>query len=722
MSKTKPAVGLALIPSIVFAACAPNCSEAQTVAAASPASSEAQTVYVTATRLQSSAFDVPASIDRVALDPQGDLRSGINISDTLKAVPGLLARDRQNYAQDVQISVRGFGARSTFGIRGVRVYIDGIPATLPDGQGQISNVDLESAASVEVLRGPFSALYGNSSGGVLLVDTQKGSGRPLLTIGGGGGSDGQQRYDAKLSGRHGAFDYVASTSRFHTDGFRDHSAVSRNLGNLKLGWQIDPQSHLTLIGNAIDMPHAQDPMGLTRAELAGGPRGVDPSAVQFDTRKSLSQSQGGLIYDRRLGDTDSVRVLLYGGHRETEQFQSIPVASQTNPLNPGGVIELARDYEGADARWTHAGALAGQPYSLVAGLAWDTLSEHRQGYQNFTGPTSAPVLGVQGALRRNEINDVQDLDPYVQGEWHPTSAWTLDAGVRRSSVEFVSHDRYVTTTNPNDSGSARYTATLPVLGAIYALTPETHLYVTAGRGFETSTLNEIGYRPNGLTGLNFDLKASHSNNLEVGVKTRSSDWGVASLALFLTRTTDEIVTLSNVGGRSTYQNVASTRRMGSELAWQKSFAGDALVQLSYTWLDAQYTGAFLSCTTTPCTTPSTPIASGNRMPGIPRNTSFLSLGWNPEQGWRGAVEVRYVSKVEVNDSNSDAASAYAMASLSGGYLVTLGDWQLSAIGRLDNVTGRCYVGSVIVNEGNGRYFEPAPGRTFFAGVHASLRF
>jgi iron complex outermembrane recepter protein len=720
--RMESARGSTLALSLICAAGAPASSRAQAVSSSAASAPAAQVVNVTAARLATPAFDLPASVDRVTLDPDGDHRPGINVSEALKAVPGLLARDRQNYAQDVQISVRGFGARSTFGIRGVRVYIDGVPATLPDGQGQISNVDLGSAASIEVLRGPFSALYGNSSGGVLLVDTEQGSGRPRLTMGAGGGSDGQLRYDAKLTGAQGGLDYVASTSRFHTDGYRAHSAVNRDIDNLKLGLRIDSQSKLTLVGNAIDMPDAQDPLGLTRAQLDAGSRGVDPSALQFNTRKSLNQTQAGLIYERRIGAGDTLRGLVYGGSRATEQFQSIPVATQANPLNPGGVIQLARDYEGADFRWTRAGTISQQRYSLVAGLAWDKLREHRRGYQNFGGSGPAPVLGVQGGLRRDEINDVTDLDPYLQGEWHPSAAWIVDAGVRRSTVKFESHDHHVVGTNPDDSGRARYAATLPVLGVLYAPLPDVHLYVTAGRGFETPTLNEIGYRPNGLTGLNFDLKPAHSNNIELGVKTRSSDWGAATLAVFATRTTDEIVTLSNVGGRSTYQNVASTRRLGAEFGWNKSFAGDALMQVSYTLLNAKYTGAFLSCTTTPCAIPSTQISAGNRMPGIPRDTLFMSMGWNPAQGWRGAVEARYVSSVDVNDTNSDAARSYAIASLSGGYLLVIGDWQVSAFARVDNLAGRHYVGSVIVNEGNGRYFEPAPGRTVFAGVHASFRF
>ncbi len=702
---------------VLAAACAEAAAQE-----AGPAPLPPQAVTITATRTEAAAFDVPASIDRVALSPDTDTRPGVNLSETLGGVPGLQARDRQNYAQDVQLSVRGFGARSTFGIRGVRLYVDGIPATMPDGQGQITNVDLGSAAGVEVLRGPFSALYGNSSGGVLQVFTEDGAGRPRLQVGVGAGGDGQRRVESKLAGAEGPLSYVLSGSHFQTDGYRDHGAARRDIENFKLGWRLDDASRLTLVGNGVQLPQAQDPLGLSRAELQADPRGVDPSALQFDTRKSLSQSQAGLIYDRRVNAGNALRVLVYGGHRETTQYQSIPVASQANPRNPGGVIELARDYDGADLRWTTGDASGARAWSVVGGLALDALREHRQGYQNFTGTGAGQQLGVEGALRRDEINRVTDVDPYVQADWHPARDWTLDAGVRRSSVRFSSHDRYVVGTNPDDSGDARYTATLPVAGVLWAVRPDLHLYATAGRGFETPTLNELAYRPSGLTGLNFDLRPARSTSLETGVKLRSAALGDFSAAVFSTRATDEIVTLSNVGGRSTYQNVAATRRRGLELRWNRELRHDFALQLAYTLLDARYAGAFESCTTTPCTAPATPIAAGNRIPGIARNAVFASLAWAPPQGWHAAVEARALSRVYVNDANSDAAPGFVVASLSGGYVRTVGAWQWNGFARVDNVANRRYVGSVIVNEGNGRYFEPSPGRTLFAGASGSFRF
>ncbi len=674
-------------------------------------------VVVTATRTEATPFEIPASIDVIGGDGIRDSRLQVNVSESLGVVPGLLARDRQNYAQDVQISVRGFGARSTFGIRGVRLYVDGIPATLPDGQGQISNVDLGSAERIEILRGPFSALYGNSSGGVIQVFSETGEGPPRLGVSVAGGSDGTMRIGTKFSGSTGNFGYVASLSRFRTDGYRDHSAAERNLGNVKLSLRDGPGT-LTLVANSVALPQAQDPLGLTRAQYEADPRGVDPAATTFDTRKSVDQTQFGAIYELALNTVHSLRALLYSGHRGTQQFQSIPTAAQTSPTSPGGVIALGRTYSGTDLRWTARGTLDGQPYSLVGGIAYDTLTEHRRGFQNFVGT----ALGVQGALRRDENNDVSNFDQYLQGSWRFAPRWTLNAGIRHSSVRFASSDRYIVGTNPDDSGSVRYGATLPVAGVMFAASENVHLYVTAGRGFETPTLNELAYRPSGATGLNFALQAPRSDNYEAGVKTRDLRWGDVKVAVFETRTDDEIVTQTNLGGRSTYQNAGSSRRRGLEASWSRALLGNLHADAAYTWLDARYRESFQTCTATPCAVPTTTIPGGNRIPGVARSALYGALAWTPPQGWRGGIEARLLSRVWVNDANSDAAPGYAIASLNAGYVARVGAWELSSFGRVDNLFDRKYVGSVIVNEGNARYFEPAPGRTWTVGTTATVRF
>lgn len=700
-------------------------ASAQTSSPAAAPASRDETVLtpvtVTATRIATPAFDVPAAIDRVDGELVRNQRAQVNISESLGGVPGLLARDRQNYAQDVQISVRGFGARSTFGLRGVRVYVDGIPATFPDGQGQVSNVDLGSVDRIEVLRGPSSALYGNSSGGVVQVFTEDGAPTPTVDFGLAAGSDGVFRANTKLSGNTGALGYVLSASHFQTDGYREHSAAERNIGNAKLVLQLDEASTVTLIANSVALPQAQDPLGLTRALYEANPRGVDPSANTFNTRKRIDQTQGGIIWERRLDGANTVRAMLYDGHRNTEQYQSIAVAAQASPLHPGGLITLGSNFSGLDLRWTWRSTLGTRPFTLVGGVAADSLSQQRQGYQNFTGTGSTQVLGVRGALRRDEVDTALDVDAYLQATWQFAPDWSASAGVRRSRVDIDSKDRYVVGTNPDDSGSTRYTRTLPVVGLLYAVDPRLHLYVSAGRGYETPTLNELAYRGDGRTGLNFGLQPATSDNVEFGAKARFEDLGELTAAVFGTRTKDEIVTLSNVGGRSTYQNAGSTRRTGVELAWNQTWLGSLRGQLAATWLDATYRDGFSACYSTPCTAP-VPVAAGSRIPGVARESVYASLGWQPGTGWRGGVEGRLLGKVFVNDTNSDAAAGYFVASANAGYVATFGRVRLTGFARVDNLFDRRYAGSVIVNEGSGRFFEPAPGRTWLAGTSASLSF
>ncbi|WP_409929257.1 TonB-dependent receptor family protein [Bordetella genomosp. 13] len=669
-------------------------------------------VVVSGTRVGTSVLDTPASADVVEGAALRARQPGINLSEGLGGVPGLQIQNRQNYAQDLQLSIRGFGARSTFGVRGVRLYVDGVPGTMPDGQGQTSNIDIASIDRVEVLRGPYSALYGNSSGGVVQIFTEDGARPPSLSGSFSAGSDRTIRYGAKASGVTGSgsavgeLDYVVSVNRMTTDGYRDHSAARKTLGNAKLGLQLDEDSRLTLVMNSVNLS-AQDPLGLTREQFERDPRGVADPAIAFDTRKTVRQTQGGLVYDRDLGGGDSLRAMLYYGQRDTVQYQSIPVAVQQPATHAGGVIDLHREYGGADLRWTGRRTLAGGPLTLVGGLSYDTMEERRKGYNNYTSPTQ---LGVRGALRRDETNNVYNLDPYAQASWQFQPRWTLDAGLRYSTVRFDSDDDYIVAGNGDDSGGARYRKLLPVTALRYAPTQDASVYVSYGRGFETPTFNELSYRPGAQPGMNFGLAPSVSNNVEVGAKLQLPT-GLLTAAVFQTSTDDEIVPDTSIGGRSTFRNAGRTRRNGAELEWRHDFASHARMQLAYSWLDARYRDSV-----------SDVIQAGNRIPGTARHAFYAGLSWQPPEGWQAGVDARYLSKIYANDANTDAAPSYVIASVSAGYAWRVAAWRIDAYARVDNLFDRQYAGSVIVNEGNGRYYEPAPGRTWTAGVGASYSF
>ena len=676
-------------------------------------------VVVTSTQIVQPAFDTPASVDVVDGRSMRDSHLQVNLSESLGSVPGLLIQNRQNYAQDLQLSLRGFGARSTFGVRGVRLYVDGIPATMPDGQGQTSNIDIASIDRVEVLRGPFSALHGNSSGGVVSVTTEDGDGPPRLTSSFAAGSDGQRRYGLKASGSAGDaprdFSYLLSTSRYLTDGYRDHSAARKTLANAKLGIGLDA-GDLTLVLNSVDVA-ADDPQGLTRQEFEDDPRSAAPNALRFDTRKTVRQTQGGAIYERRVDDQNDLRLTLYYGQRHTRQFLSIPVAVQAAPGQAGGVIDLRRDYGGADLRWTSQWQLAARPFTVAAGMAYDTMTEDRRGYENFAETAQGPQLGVQGKLRRKERNRVWNLDPYLQASWQFAPAWTLEAGLRYSTVRFDSQDRYIAPGNADDSGSARYRKALPMAALRYQANPDLNLYATAGRGFETPTFNELSYRPDGQPGLNFGLQPSVNTSVEAGAKARVGQ-GMLTAAIFHTRTADEIVVDTNMNGRTTYQNAGSTRRQGVELRWTGALARHWQAALAYTWLDARYRDSFYDGIPIPANR----VPAGNRIPGIAQHAAYAALAWAPPQGWRAGIEGRYLGAMYADDRNQHRAPGYFTAAIHAGYRWAWQDWQFDAFARLDNVFDRHYAGSVIVNAGQERYYEPAPGRTWIAGVGATYQF
>jgi iron complex outermembrane recepter protein len=703
------------IPRLPFGALAVLClaSPLRPAPAHAAAAPESTDVVVTATRVEAPSFDVPASISSVPGEALREDALGVNLSDDVGFVPGLLARNRNNYAQDQQISIRGIGANSTFGIRGVRIYQDGIPATGPDGQGQVSQFNLGSAQRVEILRGPFSALYGNSSGGVIQIFTADGTSPAEVRADVAYGSFGTFRAGANASDAVGPFAYNVDFTHFLIEGFRPHQSARNESFNTKLDYTFGERDKLTFIANIVSRPDAEDPLGLTPAEFTADPRQTDPAALQFNTRKSLEQQVGGLIYELGLTDSQSIQLMGYYGHRSVLQFLAIPVAAQKPPTSSGGVVDLDRGFGGGDARWTLRSDLAGGPLSWVVGVSYDTQDELRRGYNNFVGAE----LGVIGALRRNEDDIVWNFDEYTQASWQFLPSWTLTAGVRHSEVRFDSEDHYITPTNGSDSGSVTYTATSPVAGLLYAAQPWLHVYASYGQGFQTPLGSELAYRPDGGPGLNFGLRPARSDNGELGAKIEVSPALTAEVAAFDTITHHEIVVATNQGGRSTYQNAGRTRRSGAEASLDYHFADDWRVQLAYTYVVATYTDAYLTCATTPCPTPNVLVAAGNHLPGVPRNNTYARLAWGKELGWRADITAQYVSTIAVNDANTVFAPPYPVFDVSGGYAAELGrGMSLSAFLRLNNVLDRRYVGSVIVDDANGRYFEPGAPFNVLGGI------
>ena len=677
------------------------------------ASADLQTVVVTATRIAQESLTLPMSVDRISSTEIHEGQSQVNLSESLDTVAGVSVQSRQNYAQDLQISSRGFGARSSFGARGVRLYSDGIPGTMPDGQGQFSQFDLGSADHIEVLRGPFSALYGNSSGGVIAIFTADAP--PGFELGSSleYGSLNTQRYAGVVGGDTGPVNYLLDVSHFQTDGYRRHSEAQRNLLNSKVRVKLDDVSQLTFIVNAVEMPFVQDPLGLTAAQVVADPLQAGTGADMFNTRKSLTQEQAGATYEREFGANDSLVAMVYSGHRQTTQFQSIPLATEAAPTSPGGVIDLARDYDGTDVHFTDQREFLGTALTMTAGINYDDLDEHRRGYLNYVGTD----LGVLGALRRYETNLVHDLDEYFQAQWDLTARLHATAGVRNSVIDITSHS-HLSVSGALPLSGTRYSATNPVAGLSYSVTDDISTYISFGRGFETPTLNELAYRSiNGsLPGLNFGLQPARSSDYEVGVKTRGTLFR-ADVAVFHIRTIDELGVLQSSGGRSVYENIGATQRDGAELGVTAELPGNFETRIAYSYLRAVVADAYAGCAGTPCVT--AVIPAGNYLPAIPQNILYAGLTWRyPAAGFFATAETLVRSRIYADDRNSGYAGGYWTENLRTGFEQKSSGWQTSEYLRIENMFNKAYIGSVIVNDANSRFFEPEPGLGAFVMFEA----
>uniref|UniRef100_Q47H81 TonB-dependent receptor:TonB box, N-terminal n=1 Tax=Dechloromonas aromatica (strain RCB) TaxID=159087 RepID=Q47H81_DECAR len=689
-------------------------------------------VVVTGSRVEHNSFDLPAAVDVVDASRIGADQARVNASEALASVPGITVQNRQNYAQDLQISSRGFGARSAFGVRGIRLVSDGIPASMPDGQGQAATFNLDRAERIEVMRGPMSAIYGNHAGGVIQMFTPDGKGAPSVEGAFSAGSYGTWKSDVSAQGEVGGVGYVIDASRFATDGYRDHSAAERDQTMAKLTFRPSQDGKLTLIANTFRQD-AQDPQGLQWKEFQANPRGVawDPGtnkniypALAYDTRKSIDHTQGGLTYEHRFGD-QTVQVSAYAGQRSTTQYQSIPVSTQSvaykasNVKQSGGIIDFDRDFAGLSGRWTGRFGLAGGRLTTTVGFDYEQATDDRQGYENYVGSGLVPncisnICGVAGRLRRNEEDSVATFDQYAQAEWQG-ERWTFSGGLRHSHIAFKVDDRYIVAGNGDDSGRVSYDKTTPTVAALYRLTDSVNLYASAARGFEAPTFNEMFYSDAGGS-FNFSLKPATSTHYETGLKAMLGNASRLDVALFEIKTQDELVVSSSSGGRTAYQNAGKTERRGLELALDSRWAEQLSSRLAYTYLDAHYAERFTASTGA--------VSAGSRLPGVAAQNLFGEVAWKHQStGLHAAVEGIIRSKVYVEDSNlQKAAPGYAIANIRFGIDRKYGPLSLRGFLRFDNIFDRQYVGSVIVGDSNNRFYESAPGRAWLAGVSARYTF
>lgn len=668
-------------------------------------------IVVQSGRLEQKQFDAPASIYTLDADTLRSSGPQVNLSDVLNRVPGVVALNRNNYAQDIQVSIRGFGARSAFGVRGIRLITDGIPASMPDGQGQTSTVSMTSTERIEVLTGPLAQLYGNASGGVIQTFTREASDTPEAQVNLYTGSFGMQRTDWQVSQRTGNVGLVADYSTFSIDGYRQQSSAERKQLNSVITVDAKPDTRFKFIVNIFDMPQAKDALGLTAAQLAADPSQAGTNAIARNTRKTVKQEQVGAVAEHRVDSDLKLQARIYGGTRTNLQYQS------TNAW-----IGLDRRYEGLGLQANGKGsAWNGQHVTWVAGLDFDHAQEQRQAGAAAAGEKSGP-------LTRNELNEATNKDYFAQANWSLGERFTLTTGARQSNVTLKSRDDLPT---PVDgSGSVTYTATSPVLGLTWHAQDNLNVYINQGKGFETPTMVEAAYSRDSNNTLvekfNPNLQAARSKHLELGTKWLPSASTRVDAAWFQIETTNEIVAALASNGKTAYDNAAQTKRDGFELALRNQYTANWRTHASATVMNATYQAGSASYSP----------PNGNSLPAIPKRQLFASLQWSekgfasigqkPPLGMEAGLDVIHRSSMWANDANTATTSDYAFAP---SYTLLnarvrqryqVGPARVEAFIGVDNLTNKNAVSSVIINQFSKQYFEPGLPRSWVIGVQSQI--
>ncbi|MEY3718600.1 MAG: hypothetical protein RL727_521 [Pseudomonadota bacterium] len=577
------------------------------------------------------------------------------------------------------------------------MYVDNIPGTVADGQGQISHIDLPSTERIEVIRGPFSVLYGNSSGGVISVFSEDGGPKnniqPYFEL----GSYSQRKAGIKASGLYKNTNYLFDVGDFHTDGYRVHSAADRFNANSKIKFRPVSDSVITFVANNVNLS-AQDPLGLTAAQLAANPKQAGNNAISQNTRKTVLQTQTGFTIDTRIDQKNQLLFTPYYGQRHVTQF----LAATNN-----GVIDLKRDFYGMDSKWIHKDQLIGMPLTFVGGVDFNENDDQRQTYQNNGG--------IQGALGQTYRMSAKNFDQYAHIDWRLLERLALNFGARNSQTNLSSISNNPSLNNTS-SGSHAYQALTSMVSLQYYLSEVSNVYVSYGSSFDTPTLNQVTYNSS-FTGSNFGLNAATTKQVEIGFKSKLSKSAQIILALFNANTSNDIVVGASSLGRTSFTNAPKTNRQGIEASAQFILPHQFELNMAYTLLNATVKEAYLNNNAY--------VLSGNRIPGVPNQGLFSELLWvKPNKSIEAAVEARVNGSMAVNDINSPSmATGYAVLNLRAMFRQEIaGGWSLSQFFRINNILNRSYVGSVIVNQTSSQFYEPAPTRNWLVGAKANYQF
>lgn len=653
-------------------------------------------ITVVSSRTEQSVRDVPAAVSVVGIDDIQTGRQQLGLDEALNRVPGVFAQNRYNFAQDLRLSIRGFGARANFGIRGLKVYADGIPATTADGQSGVDDIDLGSLRSIEVTRGPSSALYGASSGGVINLFSEDGPDTPFVQAAVTVGEDQQRKYQIKTGGQTDKLNYMVSLSDLTYDGYRDNARVESTQLNSKFRYDIDDRSDLTVIFNVVDSPTADDAGGITPAQVDADPTQAQPRNLSSNAGEELDQQKIGLVYQRQLSDSVDMVVRNYYVWRDFAAF--LPIGTHIPFVADDGVVEFERFFYGGGIQFNFAGELLGRPNQIIAGFDIDMQEDDRQRYINNAG--------VQGALSFDQIEEAEAYGVFLRDEFAVSDTLTLIAGVRFDQVELSVDDKFLA--NADQSGDIDFDEVSPMLGAVWDVTDTVTAYANFATSFETPTFTELASPARTLAvslGGFSNVTAQEAESLEVGFKGGFFDDKLyLDVAVFTMDVTDEITSVANIGNRSFFEN-ADTDRQGLEMTAIVEVTEQLKLSFAYTYSDFEFDDF-----------DSNPGVEGNELPGLPENQLFAEVAYRHPSGFYVVGDVLYVDELFANNANTTINDDSTVANIRAGFTSTHGRWKVAPFIGINNLFDEEYNSNVRINGFGGRLFEPAPEVNVYAGI------
>jgi iron complex outermembrane recepter protein len=652
-------------------------------------SKELQPVIVSSSRFTTKDIQTPMAITVIDQSRIQIGNSKMSIFESLGAVPGVFAMNSENFNQDLRISIRGFGARAAFGIRGIKVIVDGIPESIPDGTAKVGNLDVGTMERMEIIKGPSSGLYGNASGGVISIFTENPS-TPFAEIQTQIGAYGLQRYQFKTGQTVNKLTYFVSASRLTSTGFRDHSALERNFFNGKLICKFSENTQFTFLANYINSPKAEDAGGLTQVDIDKNRRQARQQNIDFDASESFKQGRIAFSYDQKIQEKHAINARVFYLNRDFNSKQ---------PLEASGQIAFQRTFSGGGFNYQ----FTTNKYRLKTGLDLENQQDNRQRYDNKKG-------GERSTLRLDQDEEFRNIGVFLLQELNILPKLKLSLNTRFDDIQLKISDKFLF--DGDQSATQSFQRFSPMAGLSFSPTLSSAIYTNISTNFETPSLNELSNNPSGTGGFNPNLNPQKSKNYELGYKGILGKKFRADVSLFYIEVEDEIVPYQIAGqvGRTYFRNAGLSERKGLELGLTYKIMAGLTTFFNYTYSDFQYksyqttVGKF----------------DGNILPGIPKHNIYGEIRYFPKIGLYTIAQIRSISKIYADDANSAQNEGYLTVNLRAGYHYKIGNLHLEPFVGVNNLLNEIYNANVQINATANRYFEPAQGSFLFGGI--SLRF